>query len=109
MHASLQAGAFNTAPQFNAAVPAEPAAPAPSELPAPTEPADAGDISGGCRLTARQQRQKVPDPLFASTTIQLCPVQAVCTVTVQVLVMLLSRQQAAACLSYCHLPMNNLL
>ncbi|KAL0044336.1 hypothetical protein WJX82_000273 [Trebouxia sp. C0006] len=53
-----QAGAFNPAPQFKAAAPAEPAAPAPSELPAPTEPADAGDISGVCGLTARQQRQK---------------------------------------------------
>ncbi len=82
MHASLQAGDAALAP----------AAPA-----APAEPADAGDIAGGRVVTAREQKQKVHDLLFANSTAQFCKVPA--AFTVQVLVMLSSRRQTAACLS----------
>ena len=76
----MQAGAFNHAPHFDATEPAEPA------VPAPDEPADAVVISGGCGLTGRQQRLKVPDLLFASTIIQCTIFLAECVVTVQFLI-----------------------
>ena len=110
VHASLQAGAsnptvptapavpdapapaepaFNPVPQLDttATAAAEPAASAPAE-PALTKPADAGDIAGGCVLSARQQRLKVCDLLFASSTIQFRKFQAACAAIVQVLDML---------------------
>ena len=50
----------------------------------PAEPADAGDISGGPGLTAKEQRIKVCDVLFVSITIQFCKLQAACTIAVGV-------------------------
>ncbi len=78
MHASLQADAFNPAPQLDTAAPAEaspsvppvPAAPIEPASRAPTEPADAGDIAQGHVLTTREERRKVRDLLFASSTAQ---------------------------------------
>ncbi len=91
LHASLQADAFKPVPQHDGAAPA-PAAPAAL---APAAPADAGDITGGRVVTAKEQKQKVHDVLFASSTDHFCKAQ----VTVQVLVMLSSIRQTAACFS----------
>jgi len=100
MHASLQADAFNPAPQYDGAAPApaaptapSPAAPAPVSL---ADPADAGDITGGPVVPARQQKQKVHHLLFASSITHFCKVPA--AFTVLVLVMSSSKRQTAACL-----------
>ena len=95
---SLQAGAFNPAPQFNAADPAEPAAPAPAE------PDDAGNTAGECALTARQQRLQVPDLLFASITIQFSRFLAACTIAVEVHVV----KQMAGCSMSLIMPYANI-
>ena len=104
MHASLQADPSSSEPQLDPAVagPPVPALPAVHDVPAEAAPAvpqtlpDAGDVAGGGVLTAREERRKVCDPLCASSTHQICKLQAACITTLQALVMLLSRQQAAA-------------
>ena len=70
---------------------------APAPALAPAESADAGDIAGGRGVPAREPKQKVHDLLFASSTAHFCQVPA--AFTVQVLVMLSSIRQTAACLS----------
>lgn len=67
--------------------------PAPVSL---AEPADAGDITGGHVVPARQQKQKVHHLLFASSITHFCKVPA--AFTVLVLVMSSSKRQTAACL-----------
>lgn len=60
--------------------PAQPAAPAEPVAPFPAEPADGEDTAGAHVLTAREQRQKVCNLLFASSTTQFCKVRAACVV-----------------------------